>query len=204
MQYDLIYHNLTKYNILHCISTTMVSSNPPNMDSSPLKIDIFHMGWNHHPDHVQKIYHMYSWWKKLRQISVEICAKKATRNGQKQQFRQNLWWLAPAFPDMSKNMALTTQLATLQAIVEIATKLFAGFLFLLYHPPTPCRPFKDEDSPWKSTVSGAVSSHHFLDTSTQRDLKGWNGPRTLAPTRGEFFSSDVEMRIFGDAGGVGR
>ena len=69
-------------------------------------------------------------------------AQKPTRNGQKQQFRQNLWWLAPAFPDMSKNMTLTTQLATLQAIVEIATKLFKGFLFLLYqdfcgNPPFP-------------------------------------------------------------------
>lgn len=174
----------------------MVSSNPQTWTVPPLKISVFYMGGNHHLDHVQKIYHMYSLWKKLRQISGEICAKKTTRNGQKQQFRQNLWWLAPAFPDMSKNMALTTQLATLQASFEIAIKFPKGFLFLLYHPPTPFRPFKDEDFPGKShRFRGSFLHpskihqipHHFLQHVDAAWPEGWNGPRTLAPTRGEQF-----------------
>lgn len=154
----------------------------PNMDSSPLKINMFHIGWNNHLDHVQKIYHMYSWWKKLRQISVEICAKKQ-REMAKNKNSGKIY--GGSHLHSRRTLPWQRRWLLFKQFLKSPPNFLRGFssccTILQHHSGHS----KTKIPLGNSTVSGVVSLHHFLDTSTPCDLKGWNGPRTLAPTRGK-------------------
>lgn len=188
----------------------MVSSNPQTWTVPPLKISVFYMGGNHHLDHVQTIYHMYSWWKKLRQISGEICAKKqremAKNNNSGKIYggshlhsltcRRTWPWQRSWLPFKQALKSLSNSL-----------RVFSSYCTILQHHSGHS---KMKISLGNPTVSGGRFFTHqkfikfhttSFNTSTPPDLKVETGQEPWHPREANNFSDDVEMGIWG--GGVG-